>query len=83
MNNRGYSRKFVDSNKKADPSHIGVQLGKICIDRDIPVQDVADYIGVSRQAVYLWFVGKALPHPGMRETILGVIKELKAKKSTT
>jgi hypothetical protein len=43
----------------------------------------ATTVGVSRQAVYLWFVGKALPHPGMRETILGVIKELKAKKFTT
>ena len=80
MNNKGYSRKFVSSNKKADQSHVGVQLGKICITRDIPVQDVAEYLSVSRQAVYMWFLGKSLPHPNMRETLRDLIKTFKAKQ---
>jgi len=80
MNNRGYSRKFIEANRKADQSHLGVQLGRICITRDIPVQDVADFLGVSRQAVYLWFLGKSLPHPMMRETLQDVIKKLKARQ---
>ena len=79
MNNRGYSRKFAEANKKADQSHIGVQLGRICIAKDIPVPDVAEYLQVSRQAVYLWFLGKSLPHPIMRETLKDLIKSLKAK----
>lgn len=80
MNNRGYSRKFIEANRKADQSHLGVQLGRICITRDIPVQDVADFLDVSRQAVYLWFLGKSLPHPTMRETLKDVIKKLKARQ---
>lgn len=79
MNNRGYSRKFADANKKADSSHVGVQLGRICIARDIPVPDVAQYLGVSRQAVYLWFLGKSKPHPQMRETIKALVAHLRAK----
>ena len=81
MNNTGYSRKFIQANKTADQKHIGVQLGRICIDRDIPVQDVAEYIGVSRQAAYMWFLGRSLPHPKMRETIAEVIKTLRAKST--
>jgi DNA-binding transcriptional regulator YiaG len=79
MNNRGYSRKFAEANKKADSSHVGVQLGRICIAQDIPVPDVAEYLGVSRQAVYLWFLGRSMPHPQMRETLKQLITKLKAK----
>jgi hypothetical protein len=81
MNNKGYSRKFADANKKADQSHIGVQLGRICIAKDIPVPDVAEYLQVSRQAVYLWFLGKSLPHPMMRDALKDLIKNLKARQS--
>jgi transcriptional regulator with XRE-family HTH domain len=81
MNNKGYSRKFAAANKQADQSHIGVQLGRICIDKDIPVPDVAEYLGVSRQAVYMWFLGKSFPHPQMRETLKELVKTLKAKQS--
>lgn len=82
MSNKGYSRKFTIANKKADQTHIGVQLGRICIDRDIPVLDVAEYLGVSRQAVYMWFLGRSNPHPGMRETIAEAIKQLKSRPKT-
>jgi hypothetical protein len=81
MNNKGYSRKFVQANKAADNEHIGVMLGRICVSRDIPVQDVAEYLSVSRQAVYMWFLGKSLPHPTMRDTIRELIKKLKSNKS--
>jgi hypothetical protein len=80
MTNKGYSRKFAQANKTADNEHVGVQLGRICVSRDIPVQDVAEYLSVSRQAVYMWFLGKSLPHPNMRDTIREMIKTLKSKK---
>ena len=80
MNNKGYSRKFVQANKTADNEHVGVQLGRICVSRDIPVQDVAEHLSVSRQAVYMWFLGKSLPHPAMRDTLRDLIKTLKSKK---
>lgn len=78
MDNKGYSRKFVDANIKADPFHVGVQLGRICIQRDIPVQDVADYLNVSRQSVYLWFLGKTKPQPRKRELLWGLLNRLSA-----
>lgn len=81
MNNRGYSRRFALANKQADQAHVGVQLGKICIAKDIPVPDVCEYLGVSRQAVYMWFLGKSLPHPRMRETLKELIKRLKTEPS--
>jgi hypothetical protein len=82
MNNRGYSRKFVDANKTADPFHLGVQLGRICIERDIPVQDVADYLNVSRQAIYLWFLGKSLPHPDKRKVLSELLERLAATSAS-
>ena len=80
-NNKGYSRKYVSANRNADQSHIGVKLGRVCIDRDIPVLDVAEYLGVSRQAVYLWFLGKSKPHPDMRLKIQEITKRLKEDHS--
>ena len=78
MNNRGYSRKFVDANNKADSFHVGVQLGRICIERDIPVQDVAEHVGVSRQAIYMWFLGKTVPHPPKRKVLWELLDRLAA-----
>jgi hypothetical protein len=80
MNNRGYSRKTVLANKKADPLHVGVQLGRICIERDIPVQDVADHVNSSRQAVYMWFIGRTKPHPHKRDLLWELLARLNAKK---
>lgn len=79
MNNKGYSRKFAEANKKADQSHIGVQLGRICIARDIPVPDVAEYLGVSRQVIYLWFLGKSMPHPKTRERLKELVAFFKSQ----
>lgn len=79
MNNKGYSRRFAEANKKADQSHIGVQLGRICINKDIPVPDVAEYLGVSRQAVYLWFLGRSMPHPRTRDRLKELVASLKSK----
>ena len=32
----------------------------LCLDRDIPVTDVAEFFGVSRVTVYSWFRGKTV-----------------------
>jgi len=78
----GYSRRFVAANKVADELHPGVQLGRICIERDIPVQDAADHLGVSRQIVYLWFLGKAKPQRRHEDALWTLVhKLLKTDKS--
>lgn len=55
----GYSQKLVQANKAANQKMLGVRLGKLCIARDINVQDVSKFFGVSRTAVYAWFKGES------------------------
>ena len=54
----GYASGFINEVKASDKSKIGVQLGKVCIKRDIPVTDIAQFFEVSRVTVYSWFRGK-------------------------
>lgn len=54
---KGYSTLTVREVEEANPNLLGVKLGRICIKRDIPVKDVAEYFGVSRVTVYSWFRG--------------------------
>lgn len=82
MNNKGYSRKFVTANRKADPFHVGVCLGRVCIDRDIPIQDVAEYLGVSRQTIYSWFLGITQPHPANRKIMLELLARLDSNSAS-
>jgi transposase len=36
-------------------------LGRFCIEKDIPVRDVAEHFGVSRVTIYKWFTGEWHP----------------------
>lgn len=53
----GYTPFVVEDIRKANRNLIGVRLGLLCIERDIPTSDVAEYFGVSRVTVYKWFKG--------------------------
>jgi hypothetical protein len=59
----GYSLKIRKLNRKADKNSLGVQLGRHCIEKDIPVSFVVETLGVSKQTVYNWFIGVHAPHP--------------------
>ena len=65
----GYSAKLVALNRQADKSHLGVRLGRACIRRDIPVVTVASALGVSRQTLYNWFIGRSSPQPMMVDLV--------------
>ena len=54
---RKYSKSMYDAVARSDRHKIGVRLGCACIDANIPVQVVARWFGVTRQAVYFWFLG--------------------------
>jgi predicted transcriptional regulator len=56
----GYSTLTAREIKEANQSLLGVKLGMLCLDRDIPVTDVAEFFGVSRVTVYSWFRGKTV-----------------------
>lgn len=74
---RGYSTGFIRAVNAASPHHIGVQLGRVCIKKGIPVTDVAEYLGVSRQAVYMWFTGASNPRADTVATLKQLVKTLK------
>jgi len=57
---KGYSTLMLQEVKDANQNLLGVKLGLICVERDIPVTDVAEFFGVSRVTVYAWFRGKAV-----------------------
>lgn len=57
---KGYSALTIREVQEANPTLLGVKLARICIDRNIPVSDVAEFFGVSRVTVYAWFRGKAV-----------------------
>jgi hypothetical protein len=57
---KGYSTLTVQEVKEANQNLLGVKLGRICVERNIPVTDVSDFFGVSRVTVYSWFRGKTV-----------------------
>ncbi len=73
---KGYSVLTIQEIKEANPNLLGVKLGKICVERDIPVKDVAEYFGVSRVAVYAWFRGKMVVSGKHAEKVQTLIAKL-------
>jgi hypothetical protein len=65
----GYTLHLQKRNRQADKRKLGVRLGKHCISKDIPVTDVVEMLGVSRQTVYSWFCGSHEPGPAKRARI--------------
>lgn len=79
MDNRGYSKRIIDANKRADMDSLGVRLGKLCIEEDVSVAEVAETLGVSRQSVYAWFTGHFTPNPKIEGKIRAFIKKITSK----
>lgn len=73
----GYSQRVVEANKRAPRNLLGVALGRLCIDRNVPVAEVAETIGVSRETVYNWFCGIYEPHPDLQETVNETIDRIR------
>lgn len=67
----GYSLKLIEANKGADIASLGVQLGRKCIQHEVPVSKVANDLGVTRQSVYNWFCGVTTP----QGELVGLIRE--------
>jgi len=75
----GYSQRLIEANKVAGDS-LGVALGRLCIERSIPVNTVAEYLGVSRATIYNWFWGSTLPTKGHSELIVSFMRQHKKRK---
>lgn len=75
----GYSAKLIALNRQADKSLLGVRLGRACIREDIPVTTVSAALGVSRQTLYNWFMGKSSPQPMMVDLVTRYLARLNTK----
>ena len=75
----GYSQRLIEANKVAGDS-LGIALGRVCIERDISVNHVAEYLGVSRATIYNWFWGMTAPAKKYEELIVTFIRQHKKRK---
>lgn len=72
----GYSLRLATLNGQADEQLLGVRLGRVCIGKGIPVSDVAEALGVSRQTIYNWFSGGTIPQGESAALVEAYIKKL-------
>ena len=68
---------MADEIKSANSQLLGVQLGRVCLNKDIPVSDVASFFGVSRMTVYSWFRGKSTVSGKHAEKMKKLVDKLK------
>jgi hypothetical protein len=73
---RSYSNKFLLELRDADPTRVGVQLGRVCVDANLPAVYVAKVLEVSKTTVYAWFRGQYV-HEKNRSTVEAFISLVK------
>ncbi len=72
----GYSTLTAREIRLADPDMLGVKLGLLCLERGIPIVDVAEYLHVSRVTIYAWFRGKTEVSDKHRDKIEKLLQKL-------
>lgn len=72
----GYTIKVADAIRAADGSLIGVKLGQLCVKHGISVIEASRILGVTRQTVYLWFIGESYPKEQHMDAITSLIGKL-------
>lgn len=74
---RPYSDKFLRSLTTADDGQIGVQLGRLCVDANIPATYIALALGATRMSVYNWFRGQDIRRKKRKEieALVGVMRQ--------
>lgn len=76
----GYSIRFAELVKKrhrANPDDPLYLMGKLCIENDVMMADVAESLSVSKQALYKWFAGDYAPKPEQLAKINSFNKRLR------
>jgi predicted DNA-binding protein YlxM (UPF0122 family) len=79
MMSKGYSSHFARTVNSADTDKLGVQLGNLCIDNDVPAIEVAEHFGVTRATIYNWFKGTTNVPPSHYEAVLETVQKLLGK----
>lgn len=65
---RTYGDKFLLQLQQADPTLLGVRLGRLCVEANLPVAYVAPALEVSRNTVHSWFRGQMM-HEDKRKVV--------------
>lgn len=65
---RTYSDKLLVQLQEGDSTLLGVQLGRLCVEANLPVAYVAEALEVSRNTVHLWFRGQVM-HESKRKVV--------------
>ena len=71
----GYTVYLVRKNSSADSKKLGVQIGRLCIEKNISVKEIATLAGVSTQAVYKWFIGEYSPRPALASKLFAFLNK--------
>lgn len=66
---RGYSTLFIRKVDTADQGDLVRQYAHACIDRNLPITEVARRMAVTRATIYNWFTGKSSPRAHQQEKI--------------
>ena len=66
---RGYSTLFIRKVEEADQGTLVIQFANACIDRELPIAEIARRMEVTRATVYNWFTGKSSPRVHQQEKI--------------
>jgi len=74
---RSYGDKFLLELRDADPNRLGVQLGRICVDANLPAVHVSRVLEVSKTTVYAWFRGQYIREEKRRtvEAFIDLVKK--------
>ena len=74
---RSYGQKFLLELKDADPTRLGVQLGRLCVDANIPALYVAKVLKVSKTTIYAWFRGQYIREENRKavEVFIDLVKK--------
>ena len=74
---RSYGDKFLLELRDADPNRLGVQLGRICVDANLPAVHVSRVLEVSTTTVYAWFRGQYIREEKRRtvEAFIDLVKK--------
>lgn len=57
---RTYGDRVLILLQQGDPSLLGVRLGRLCVEANLPVAYVATALEVSRNTVHSWFRGQVM-----------------------
>lgn len=77
---RGYDSLFIRKVEEADLTLAVMQLADVCIEKNVPVTEVAELFGVTRATVYNWMTGKTTPNPRYLVMIPKITARLSKRK---